>query len=52
MYVEERKDKKGNLISYRLICSGKDMYSGKHKNYTKTWKIPTTLTGKKILKEH
>ena len=47
MYVEERKDKKGNLISYRLICSGKDMYSGKHKNYTKTWKIPTTLTGKK-----
>lgn len=47
MYVEERKDKKGNLISYRLICSGKDLYSGKHKNYTKTWKIPTTLTGKK-----
>ena len=29
--VEERKNKNGELISYRLICSGKDTYSGKHK---------------------
>lgn len=47
MYVEERKDKNGNLISYRLICSGKDAYSGKHKNYTKTFKIDKNLTSKK-----
>ena len=47
MYVEERKDKNGDIISYRLICSGKDAYSGKHKNYTKTWKIPIGMTSKK-----
>ena len=47
MHVEERKDKNGDIISYRLICSGKDAYSGKHKNYTKTWKIPIGMTSKK-----
>ena len=47
MHVEQRKDKNGNLISYRLICSGKDTYSGKHKNYSRTFKITPDLTTKK-----
>ena len=47
MHVKENKDINGNLISYRLICSGRDAYSGKHKNYTKTWKIPIGITSKK-----
>lgn len=46
MYVEERKNKNGELISYRLICSGKDTYSGKHKNYTKTIKVQPNLSKK------
>ncbi len=47
MHVKENKDINGNLISYRLICSGRDAYSGKHKNYTKTWKIPIGMISKK-----
>ena len=50
MYSKEKFDKNGNLISYRLICSGKDPLTGEHVNYTKTWKIPTGLTGKKEIK--
>ncbi len=48
MYVEARRNKYGELISYRLICSGKDYYTGKHMNYTKTWKIPKNLTKSKV----
>ena len=48
MYIKPRKNKHNELISYRLICSGKDPYSGLHKNYTKTWKVPPNLTKKEL----
>ena len=51
MFKQERFDKFNNLISYRLICSGKDPNNGKHKNYTKTWKIPKYLNGKKEIEK-
>lgn len=44
MHKQKRFDKKGKLISYRLVCSGKDPITQKHKNYTMTWKIPKNLT--------
>lgn len=43
MFKQMRKNKDGKIISYRLICSGKDPNNGKHKNYTKTWKVPQNL---------
>lgn len=43
-----RLNKKGEIISYRFYFSGKDPMTGKHKNYTKTWKVPKGLTQKEI----
>lgn len=51
MFKQERYNKENQLISYRLICSGKDPNNGKHKNYTKTWKIPKYLNGKKEIEK-
>lgn len=51
MYSNPNYNKDNQLISYRLIASGKDPYSGRHKNYTRTWKIPTHLKTKKEI-EH
>ncbi len=47
MHVEERKNKNGEIISYRLFYSGVDPKNNRPKVYTKTWKIPTKLTTKK-----
>ena len=48
MYTEKRYNKKGELISIRIFCSGKDPESGKYKNYPYTWKIPKGLSKKQI----
>ncbi len=36
------------IISYRFFYSGKDPYTGKAKQFTKTWKVPQGLTRKEI----
>ena len=41
-------NKDGEIISYRFFFSGKDFYTGKPKQYTKTWKTPKGLTTKEI----
>ena len=41
-------NKLGELISYRFYYSEKDIYTGKVKQYTKTWKVPNGLTNKEI----
>ena len=41
-------NKSGEIISYRFFFSGKDFYTGKLKQYTKTWKIPIGLNNKEI----
>jgi hypothetical protein len=41
-------NKDGEIISYRFFFSGKDFYTGKPKQYTKTWKIPIGLNNKEI----
>ena len=43
-----RHNKNGEIISYRFFFSGKDFYTGKPKQYTKTWKIPIGLNNKQI----
>lgn len=43
MYTHANKNKDGKIISYRLICSGKNPYNKKQKNYTKTWSVPSNL---------
>lgn len=43
-----RYNKLGELISYRFYYSEKDIYTGKVKQYTKTWKVPNGLTNKEI----
>ena len=43
-----RHNKNGEIISYRFFFSGKDFYTGKLKQYTKTWKIPIGLNNKEI----
>ena len=43
-----RHNKNGEIISYRFFFSGKDFYTGKPKQYTKTWKIPIGLNNKEI----
>ena len=43
-----RTNKKGELISYRFFYSGKETFTGKPKQYTKTWKIPKNLSSKEI----
>ena len=43
-----RKNKNGEIISYRFYYSGKEQFSGKKKQYTTTWKIPLNLTPKEI----
>lgn len=43
-----RYNKQGEIISYRFFYSGKDFYTGEHKQYTKTWKIPKGLNNKAI----
>ena len=47
MYRKANYNKNGKLISYRLVCSYKDFFTQRHKNNTKTWKVPAELTGKK-----
>lgn len=41
-------NKKGEIISYRFFFSGKDFYTGKAKQYTKTWKVPIGLNNREI----
>lgn len=43
-----RKNKKGEIISYRFYYYGKEQFSGKPIQYTKTWKIPFNLSPKEI----
>lgn len=43
-----RFNKSGEIISYRFHYSGKDPLTGKHKQYTKTWKVPHGLSQKEI----
>lgn len=43
-----RKNKNGEIISYRFFYSGKEQFSGKPKQYTKTWKVPFNLSQKEI----
>ena len=37
-------DKQGNVRGYKLVFSGKNPLTGKHKNYTKVWNYPQGLT--------
>lgn len=41
-----RKNKNGEIISYRFFYSGKEPLTGKPKQYTKTWKVPKGLSHK------
>lgn len=43
-----RKNKNGEIISYRFFYSGKDATTGKPKQYTKTWKVPKGLSNKQV----
>lgn len=43
-----KTNKIGEVISYRFFYTGKDYYTGKPKQYTKTWKIPQGLSAKQI----
>ena len=43
-----RKNKNGDIISYRFFYSGKEYISSKVKQYTKTWKVPSNLSAKEI----
>lgn len=43
-----RKNKNGEIISYRFFYSGKDATTGKPKQYTKTWKVPKGLSHKQV----
>lgn len=43
-----RLNKNGEIISYRFHYSGKDPITGKHKQYTMTWKVPKGLSQKEI----
>ena len=43
-----RTNKNGEIISYRFFYSGKEPYTGKPKQYTKTWKVPKGLTHKQV----
>lgn len=47
----EKRNKYGELVSYRFYYNGKDPVTGKLKQYTKTWKVPRGLTGKEIERE-
>lgn len=44
----ERKNKKGEIISYRFFYNGKDSFTDKPKQYTRTWKVPHGLTARQI----
>ena len=44
-----RKNKNGEIISYRFFYSGKDA-TGKPKQYTKTWKVPKGLSNPRHLR--
>lgn len=44
----ERRNKKGEVISYRFYYDGKDPLSDKPKQYTRTWKVPHGLTAKQV----
>ena len=46
MFIQ-KKFKDNKLFSCRIICSGRDASTGMHKNYTKTWRVPSYLTTKK-----
>lgn len=43
-----RENKNGEIISYRFHYSGKDPLTGKHKQYTATWKVPQNASKKEI----
>jgi integrase len=43
-----RKDKDGNIVSYRFHYSGLNPLTGQHKQYTATWKVPKGLSQKEI----
>ncbi len=43
-----RKNKLGEIISYRFFYSGKDPLTGQPKQYTKTWKVPQGLPYKQV----
>jgi len=54
MHIKEWKNKKNELVGYRLSCSGKDPKTGKYKVYHKVWHIPRNITPKetkKLLKQ-
>ena len=51
MHIKPNYNKKKEIISYRLMASGKDPNNGNNKVYTKTWKIPKDLSIKEIKKE-
>ncbi len=43
-----RKNKLGEIISYRFFYNGKDPLTGQPKQYTKTWKVPQGLPYKQV----
>lgn len=43
-----RTNKNGEVVSYRFFYSGKDPLTGKPKQYTKTWKVPKSLSHREI----
>lgn len=51
MHIKPNYNKKNEIISYRLMASGKDPYNGNNKVYTKTWKVPKDLSIKESKKE-
>lgn len=51
MYKKPNYNKKNEIISYRLMASGKDPYTGENKVYTKTWKVDKKLSTKEIKRE-
>ncbi len=46
--IYPRKNKQGNVISYRFFYSGKDTCTGKNKQFTMTWKVPQGLTKREL----
>lgn len=43
-----RTNKNGEIISYRFFYSGKEAFTNKPKQYTRTWKVPKNLSNKEI----
>ena len=43
-----RKNKNGEIISYRFFYNYKDYSTNKFKSITKTWKVPKNLSSKEV----